>query len=255
MVPTSAIFLRKSFFFLGNFKQYNNGLDKKDLEKCVTNNGGSICLSIHSVTGKNSFLVVAADPNVSHEYINIAKKNKANIVPVTFITKSLDLLHINRGSDINELRSIVDDKIKQESCQDFTEMFTTNVSASERVKELEHELQECMKRTEDAELTATRTNTLLENSESERSKLEQLVLQLQNQIKECNEREMVLSANIQAIQVEKEKIVEECNERDRLTKIAIARACKCHEIASVKDELEGIDAQMSRVLNLAKKFR
>lgn len=100
---SSTIFHRKTFYFVGNFKQYNDNLSQKDIEKAVTTNGGQITLSIHSLTGKNSFLVVASDPTIPHDYLNLAKKNKANIVPVSFIIKSLELLAANRNADVQAL--------------------------------------------------------------------------------------------------------------------------------------------------------
>lgn len=102
---TSSLFHRKTFYFLGNFKQYNDGITQKDLEKAVTNNGGQVALSIHSLTGKNSFLVCATDPNLVtlSDYTNIAKKNKANIVPLSFIIRSLEALSNNHSADFNTL--------------------------------------------------------------------------------------------------------------------------------------------------------
>jgi hypothetical protein len=104
---TSTIFHRKAFYFVGNFKQFNDNLSQKDIEKAVTGNGGQISPSIHSLTGKNAFLVVASDPNVNHEYTSIARKNKANIVPVSFVIKSLELLANNRSADVNSLVRVV----------------------------------------------------------------------------------------------------------------------------------------------------
>lgn len=154
-------------------------------------------------------------------------------------------------------------------------MFTTNVSAAERVKELQYELEERNRRTEDAQLQLSRVQgsvtelrlecerlrDTLKLESNEKHSLQREVQQLQSKLSamEINHerRERELLDRIQQLQKEKENFSQKSLSRDEKSDTLPdqTRLQVLSSISNIEKRLTRMDVDMSKAQVLIRRLR